>query len=151
MSTSNATTDQVPGQVCCPACGSDDIQGQLSPDRPNTLKTVLVEVFCHVCHTWWDNIYTFDSYKVFHDSNKEQLTMSASNPTSPPELRRASRTGHYYCPVCYSDEIEGHSLDFEPREIIQEMTCLACHADWDAHYAYTGYSALDDSEGEDDL
>lgn len=48
------------------------------------------------------------------------------------------RQGNDTCPVCYSDQVEGDSIDFEgDSEVTQRMECLDCEAEWLDAYTLT--------------
>lgn len=62
---------------------------------------------------------------------------------------RKPMTQEYYagikggrCPACRSAETEGHSIEIDGGCALQEMTCLACNATWNATYRLRGYKNL---------
>jgi len=46
------------------------------------------------------------------------------------------------CPVCGSEQFEGHSIDFDGGIVSQEMTCQCCRASWQNRYSYDGPFAI---------
>ena len=47
------------------------------------------------------------------------------------------------CPVCGSEDVEGHAFDVQGPRATQERTCLECGAGWDDVYQLTGYNNLE--------
>lgn len=52
------------------------------------------------------------------------------------------------CPVCSSTELEAGQIEFDGSDLIQEVKCLKCDAEWDDVYSTTlqGYDNLQESE-----
>lgn len=52
------------------------------------------------------------------------------------------RTHGSKCPACHSDQIVGHSVDFDMGYVMQRVGCEDCNAEWWDTYELTGYEDL---------
>ncbi len=45
------------------------------------------------------------------------------------------------CPHCYSRDVKGH-LEDSGYELIREMSCLNCYADWEVFYTICNFDTV---------